>query len=119
MWSKIGTTKLAFSSNINSRVKQLYGKLPVIQITKYELYNGSFIVVKDFKLLEIFDSLLGCPVYLTEQDYERLKSVSKPNARLAQTPSMVKKVLSEKHVTDVNNLKKPASHVQGKRNVGK
>ena len=56
---------------------QVYGKLPVLKITNYELYNRSFVVVKDFAVLEIFDAVLGSPDFLTKQDYETIKAVSK------------------------------------------
>ena len=38
-------------------MEEVYGKFPVIRILSYELYNASFIMVKDFDLLEIFDSV--------------------------------------------------------------
>ena len=61
----------------------------VLKITYYELYNRSFVVVKDFAVLEIFDAVLGSPAFLTKQDYETIKAVSKlkPNQVHPQTPS--------------------------------
>ena len=108
----VATTKIAFSSNLNSRVEEVYGKFPVIKILSYELYNGSFIVVKDFELLEIFDSVLGSPVFLTKDDYERIKLLVKPKENQAQTPSMVKKVLSDRHVTSVISRKLPPVRIE-------
>ena len=115
---KLATTKIAFSNNLNSRVEELYGKLPVIKIHSYELYNGSFVVVKDFEVLEIFDYVLGSPVFLTNEDYQRIKSSLKPKENQAQTPSLVKKVLSERHVTEVNTAQKSSSRFNKNRSMG-
>ena len=108
-----------FSLNLNSRVEEVYGKFPVIRILSYELYNASFIMVKDFDLLEIFDIVLGSPVFFTKDDYERMKLLLKPKKNQAQTPSMVKTVLSDRHVSKVNTSQKTSSRVTKNRSVGK
>ena len=64
----VATTKIAFSSNLNSRVEEVYGKFPVIKMLSYELYNMSFILVKDFDLLEIFDSVSSVKRILLSND---------------------------------------------------
>lgn len=73
-----------------------------MKITSYQLYNGSFMFVKNFTVLHVVDTILGSPEYLTERDYEDMKNLSNPNESLPQTPSMVKRKLTDKHVEQLN-----------------
>ena len=57
-----------FSLNLNFLVEEVYGKFPVIKMLSYELYNMSFILVKDFDLLEIFDSVSSVKRILLSND---------------------------------------------------
>ena len=58
---KVASTKLTFSYNLNKKVIQLENKLPILRITSYQLYNGSFMFVKGFDVLKNLDVLLGSP----------------------------------------------------------
>ena len=98
----LATTKITFSANLNEQVKEMDKKLPVMKITSYQLYNGSFMFVKNFTVLHVVDTILGSPEYLTERDYEDMKNLSNPNESLPQTPSMVKRKLTDKHVEQLN-----------------
>ena len=45
---KVATTKIAFVVDLNNQVEKLVGHNPVLKISKFKLYNGSFIVITDF-----------------------------------------------------------------------
>jgi hypothetical protein len=106
---KIASTKISFSSDINERVEKLNKKLPILRITSYQLYNGSFLFVKDFEVLRILDILVGSPEYLTDKDYEEIKTQLKSNGNLPQTPSMVNKKLTDRHVEQLNTQPRSTS----------
>ena len=94
-------------------------KLPIVRISSYQLYNGSFMFVKDFEVLQIVDIMLGSPEYLTEKDYEDMKNLLNPNENLPQTPSMVKRKLTDKHVEQLNVKPRSTSQrVVKNRSVG-
>ena len=95
---KVTTTKITFSANINEKVDDLMGKQPLIRLTNYVLYNGSFIFVKDFEVIKIFEKRIADTYYLTQQDYDDLKLVSKPSSNLPQTPTLSMKKLTDKNV---------------------
>ena len=99
---KVTTTKFAFTADINNRVADLIGHQPVIRVTNFKLYNGSFIVVTDFDIVKVLESSLGTPDYLTDEDYKYLKEVNKQaHDNLPQTPTLVAKKLTNKHVKQI------------------
>ena len=115
---RLASTKISFSANINNKVEELYGKLPILRITSYQLYNGSFLFIKDFDVLSILDTLVGSPEYLTVKDYEQMKTLSNANTNLPQTPSMVNKKLTNKHVEQLNVVPRSSSQRVKNRSVG-
>ena len=52
---------MTFSANLNERVIEMDQKLPIVRISSYQLYNGSFMFVKDFDVLQVVDIMLGSP----------------------------------------------------------
>ena len=98
----IASSKISFSANINDRVEEFDNKYPILSITSYQLYNGSFLFIRDFEVLRILDNLEGTPEYLTEKDYDEMKAHLKANDNLPQTPSMVIRKLSNKNVDELN-----------------
>ena len=74
---KVVTTKITFSANIDEKVKDLQHKLPLIRLTNFVLYNGSFLFVKNFEVIKMFDTMLADPDYLTEKEYDEIKLISK------------------------------------------
>ena len=115
---RLASTKISFSANINNKVEELYGKLPILRITSYQLYNGSFLFIKDFDVLSILDTLVGSPEYLTVKDYDQMKTLSNANTNLPQTPSMVNKKLTNKHVEQLNVVPRSSSQRVKNRSVG-
>ena len=115
---KVASTKVSFSPTLNEKTEELDKKLPVVKVTEYQLFNGSFLFIKSFEVLQILDSLLGSPDYLTEKDYKNIQKISKPNTNLPQTPSMVNRKLTDKHVAESNVKPRSNSQRQTKRNNG-
>ena len=74
----VASTKVSFSPTLNERIEELDRKLPVVRVTEYQLFNGSFIFIKSFDVLQIQDNMLGSPEYLTQKDMtcEYFKEVS-------------------------------------------
>jgi hypothetical protein len=102
---KVTTTKFAFTADINDRVVKLIGHQPIIRLTNFKLYNGSFIVVSDFDIVKVLESSLGTPDYLTDKDYEYLREVNKKaHKNLPQTPTLVSKKLTNKHVKQIEEV---------------
>ena len=96
---KITTTKFAFTAEMNDRVKELIGSLPILRISNFKLYNGSFIVVMEFEIIEKLKHSIAAPQFLTEADYVEYKEASKvARSTLPQTPAMVLEKLTERHV---------------------
>ena len=93
---KITTTKFAFTAEMNDRVKELIGSLPILRISNFKLYNGSFIVVMEFQIIEKLKHSIAAPQFLTEADYVEYKEASKVARRkLCQTTVMVLKKLMD------------------------
>ena len=70
--------------------------MPVIKVTDFILFNGSFLFIKDFEVIKILDYIIAKVDYLEKKDYEELKALSMPNPNLPQTPTVVKKKLTNK-----------------------
>ena len=115
---KVASTKVSFSPTLNEKIEELDKKLPVVRVMECQLFNGSFIFIKSFEVLQILDTMLGSPEYLTEKDYENIQKISKPNTNLPQTPSMVNRKLTDKHVAESNMKPRSGSQRQTKRNNG-
>ena len=49
----VASTKVSFSPTLNERIEELDRKLPVVRVTEYQLFNGSFIFIKSFDGLQI------------------------------------------------------------------
>ena len=113
----VGINKFTFSSNLNDQIHELLGKFPVIELQNYKLYNDSFVVVKEFIVLDICEVLIGEPDYLTEDEYQFLRS-SKSVTSLATTPSLITKKMSSKHVDKVDCSKVKTSDRVKRRNIG-
>ena len=102
---KITTTKFAFTTDLNNRVEKLVGHQPVLRITNFKLYNGSFIVVTDFVVIKVLPLSLGTPDYLTDKDYEYFKGVNRQtHGNLPQTPTLVAKKLTSRHVNQIEGV---------------
>ena len=114
----IASSKISFSANINDRVEEFDNKYPILSITSYQLYNGSFLFIRDFEVLRILDNLEGTPEYLTEKDYDEMKAHLKANDNLPQTPSMVIRKLSNKNVDELNARPISTSQRLKNRSVG-
>ena len=52
---KVSTTKIAFTVDLNKQVEELVGHNPVLKISNFKLYNGSFIVVTAFSVVQMLD----------------------------------------------------------------
>ena len=91
---KVATTKITFSANVNEEVEEVKGRMPVIKVTDFILFNGSFLFIKDFEVIKILDYIIAKVDYLEKKDYEELKALSMPNPNLPQTPTVVKKKLT-------------------------
>ena len=74
---KITTTKFAFTAEMNDRVKELIGSLPILRISNFKLYNGSFIVVMEFEIIEKLKHSIAAPKFFSEADYVDYKEASK------------------------------------------
>ena len=99
---KVATTKIAFTANLNEQVEKLVGHNPVLKITNFKLYNGCFIVIIDFTLVQMLDKSLGTTEYFTEHDYSRFKELNNQTRdSLPQTPSLVSKKMTKKHVNQM------------------
>lgn len=96
------TTKITFCSNLNEKLENLKEKLPIIKLTKFVLYNDSFLFIEDFEVLKVLQKRVGNPEYLTENEYAYLKQNMRPNRNLPQTPTMVTKKMTTKYVNQVN-----------------
>ena len=55
-------------NKINDRVVTLIGHQPILRITNFKLYNGSFIVVTDFDIVKVLESSVATPDYLTDKE---------------------------------------------------
>ena len=106
---KIATTKITFSANVDEKVKDLLDKMPLIRMTDFILYNGSFLFVKDFEVIKTLDYKLADVEYLSPEDYEEIKAVSKPNPNLPLTPTLVQKKLSNKNIETIQAPTRSAS----------
>ena len=106
---KVATTKVTFSANVDEKIKELIGKMPVIRVTNFLLFNGSFLFIKDFDLIETLNYKLAEPKYLENEDYEELKRISRPNPSLPQTPSMLQKKMTDKNVVEAQIPPRAAS----------
>ena len=95
---KVATTKITFSSNINQKLEMLLQKMPLIRITRFVLYNGSFLIINDFEVIKMLEVKIAETEYLLPQEYEYLRLLSKPNSNLPQTPSMTFTKLSDKKI---------------------
>ena len=96
---KVSTTKIAFTVDLNKEVEKLVGHNPVLKVCNFKLYNGSFIVITDFSVVQMLDLSLGTPKYLTELDYSSFKAAnSQTRDSLPQTPTLVSKKLTKRHV---------------------
>ena len=115
---KVVTTKITFSANIDEKVKDLQHKLPLIRLTNFVLYNGSFLFVKNFEIIKMFDTMLADPDYLTEQEYDEIKLVSKPSPNLPQTPTLFMKKLTDKNVDQITLPTRSSSQRIKKRKPG-
>ena len=111
---KIATTKITFSANVNDKVEEVFDKMPLIRITDFILFNGSFLFVKDFEVIKTIDYKLADVEYLGPKDYEEIRAVSKPNPDLPQTPSLVQKKLSNKNVTAIQQVPTRAASQRSK-----
>ena len=99
---KVSTTKIAFTVDLNKQVEELVGHNPVLKISNFKLYNGSFIVVTAFSVVQMLDLSLGTPEYLTEHEYSCLKAAnSQTRDSLPQTPTLVSKQLTKRHVSQI------------------
>ena len=102
---KATTTKFAFTADINDRVGKLIGHQPILRITNFKLYNGSFIVVTDFDIVKVLESSVATPDYLTDKDYEYLREVNKKShGNLPQTPTLISKKLTKKHIKQIEEV---------------
>lgn len=115
---KVITTKITFSSNIGEKVKDLQNKLPLIRLTNFVLYNGSFLFVKNFEVIKMCDTMLADLDYLTEEDYDEIKRISKPNPNLPQTPTLSMKKLTDKSVHQTTLPTRSSSQRITKRKPG-
>ena len=75
---KVTTTKLTFSANINEKVELLLNKMPIIRVTNFVLYNGSFLFIKDFEVIKMLEMKVADTDYIVQQEYEDLKLLTKP-----------------------------------------
>ena len=98
---KVSTTKIAFTVDLNKQVEKLVGHNPVLKISNFKLYNGSFIVITAFSVVQMLDLSLGTPEYLTEHEYSCFKAANKTRDSLPQTPTMVSKKLTKRHVSQI------------------
>ena len=87
---------------MNEKLENLKEKLPIIKLTKFVLYNDSFLFIEDFEVLKVLQKRVGNPEYLTENEYAYLKQNMRPNRNLPQTPTMVTKKMTTKYVNQVN-----------------
>ena len=115
---KVVTTKITFSANIDEKVKDLQHKLPLIRLTNFVLYNGSFLFVKNFEVIKMFDTMLADPDYLTEKEYDEIKQISKPSPNLPQTPTLSMKKLTDKSVDQITLPTRSSSQRIQKRKPG-
>ena len=83
--------------------------MPVIRVTNFMLFNGSFLFIKDFDLIALLEYKLAEPKYLENEDYEELKRISQPNPSLPQTPSMFQKKMTDKNVLEAQIPPRAAS----------
>ena len=117
--SKVTTTKITFSADINEKVELLLNKMPIIRVTNFILYNGSFLFIKDFEMIKMLERKIADPDYIVQQEYEDLKLISKPNSNLPQTPTMAIRKLSDKNVDKTNkSSSRSSSHRIRKKNQG-
>ena len=110
--SKIVTTKIVFSTNLNKKIEELLEMKPIIKITDYHLYNASFLVIKEFDVIKLLEMVAGTPKYLTDEDYEDLKSTMVASKNLPQTPTMLNKKLTDKHLEKIDNVPLCSSSVR-------
>ena len=95
---KVATTKITFSSNLNQAVEMLLEKMPLVRIKRFVLYNGFFLVIKDFEVIKTLEVQIAETVYLLPEEYEELKLQSKASSNLPQTQSMAFTKLSDKNI---------------------
>lgn len=114
---KVTTTKVTFSANITEKVELILHKMPLIKITNFVLYNGSFLFIKDFEVIKTFERKIADTDYLVEKEYEEFKQLSRPNAHLPQTPTMAIQKLSDKNVEKTNTLstRSTSQRIQNRR----
>ena len=116
---KRAATKFIFCANLNERLSALVKNYPIVRLTKFKLYNGSFVFIEDFEVVQILDTKIGDAEDLTEIDYERMKRNLRPNSAHPQTPTLVTKKLTKRHVEEVNRLPSRSASIRVKnRSVG-
>ena len=75
--------------------------------------------MKDLQDLQVADIMMCLLEYLTQKDYKELKNLLNPNENLPQTPSMVKRKLTDNHVEQLYVKPRSTSHrVVKNRSVG-
>ena len=100
---KVSTTKIAFTVDLNDQVEKLVGHKPILKVENFKLYNGSFLIVTEFSIVQMLDNLIDTPEYLTKADYEGFKVANKQtNETLPQTPTLVSKKLTKRHVSQID-----------------
>ena len=116
---KVATTKIAFIVDLNNQVEKLVGHNPVLKISKFKLYNGSFIVITDFSVVQVLDLSLGTPEYLTQLDYANFKAVNtQTRDSLPETPTSVSKKLTKRHLSQMSTAATRTTSQRLQRNKG-
>ena len=72
--------------------------MPLVRIKRFVLYNGSFLVIKEFEVIKTLEVQIAETVYLLPEEYEELKLQSKASSNLPQTQSMAFTKLSDKNI---------------------
>ena len=100
---KVSTTKFAFTVDMNEQVEKLVGHKPILKVEHFKLYNGSFMVVTEFTVIQMLDIAIDTPEYLTEAEYEGFKAANKQTHKnLPQTPTLVSKNLTKSHINKMD-----------------